>query len=121
MAPGAASKSVSGDGHTSALANQIFIFEHGEWDVGDGAHRLNVMNRWETLVRKIRPPTEQSEVKRYRRCRRATSRKAEVAPPSYFDPCYKTDPRYTSPLSGLPAVTNICPRVMSNAYNVPES
>jgi hypothetical protein len=40
-------KSVSGDGHTSTLANQIFIFGHGEWDVCDGGHWLDVMkNRW---------------------------------------------------------------------------
>lgn len=43
----AASKSVSGDGHTSDLANQIFILGHGEWDVCEGGHWLDVMkNRW---------------------------------------------------------------------------
>jgi hypothetical protein len=26
------------------LADQIFIFSHGEWDVGDAAHWLDVMN-----------------------------------------------------------------------------
>jgi len=51
----AASKSVSGDEHTSALANQIFIFGHGEWDVCDGGHWLDVMNEWHVLKMKIRP------------------------------------------------------------------
>jgi hypothetical protein len=40
-----ASKSVSGDGHTSALANQIFSFGHGEWDVCEGGHWLDVMKK----------------------------------------------------------------------------
>src|SRR5260370_12691708 len=52
----AASKSVFGDEHTFALANQIFIFEHGEWDVCEGGHWLDVMNQWEVLKMKIRPP-----------------------------------------------------------------
>jgi hypothetical protein len=61
--------------HTSALANQIFIFGHGEWLVCEGGHWLNVMknrwpikdlphgvglvrmNEWEVLKMKIRPPT----------------------------------------------------------------
>jgi hypothetical protein len=44
-----ASKSVSGDGRTFALANQTFIFGHGVWNVCDGAHWLEVMNEWEVL------------------------------------------------------------------------
>jgi hypothetical protein len=43
-------KPVSGDRRNSAWANQIFIFGHGEWDVCDGAHRLDVMNRWNVLT-----------------------------------------------------------------------
>jgi hypothetical protein len=38
------------------LANQIFIFGHGEWDVYDGGHWLDVMNEWKGLKMKIRPP-----------------------------------------------------------------
>ena len=51
----AASKPVSGDRRNSAWANQVFIFGHGEWDVCDGAHWLDVMNEWDVLKRKIRP------------------------------------------------------------------
>ena len=46
-----ASESVSGDGHTFALANQIFIVAHREWDVCDGAHWLDVMNEWDVKIR----------------------------------------------------------------------
>jgi hypothetical protein len=42
------------------LADQIFIFEHGEWDVCDGAHWLDVMNEWGVLM-KIRPPARKAE------------------------------------------------------------
>jgi hypothetical protein len=40
-AAGAASKAISGDGHTSNLADQLFILAHCELDVCDGrAHAL---------------------------------------------------------------------------------
>jgi len=38
------------------LANQIFIFGHGEWDVYEGGHWLDVMNPWDVLTMKIRHP-----------------------------------------------------------------
>jgi len=41
----AASKSVSGDGHTPAVANQIFIIAHSGLDVCDGAHSGFVMKK----------------------------------------------------------------------------
>jgi hypothetical protein len=50
----AASESVSGDGRTFALASQIFIFAHGEWDVCEGGHWLDVMNERNGLMMKNR-------------------------------------------------------------------
>jgi hypothetical protein len=39
------------------LGQSGLIFKHGEWDVCEGGHWLDVMNQWEVLKRKIRPPT----------------------------------------------------------------
>jgi hypothetical protein len=38
----------SRDRHAVALADQIFIFYHDEWEVCDGAHWSDVMN-WHAL------------------------------------------------------------------------
>jgi len=50
----AASKSVSGDGHTSALGNQISFSGMASGDVCVGDHWLDVMNPWEVLKIKVR-------------------------------------------------------------------
>src|ERR1035437_5703899 len=56
----AASKSASGDGHTSTSAHQIFIFARGVWDVCERGHWQDVMNPWIVLrcrsdLRDVRP------------------------------------------------------------------
>jgi hypothetical protein len=42
------------------LANQIFIFGHGGWDVCDGGHWLDVMKKWDVLKMEIRPRKAES-------------------------------------------------------------
>jgi len=43
-------ESVSGDGHSSALANLISFSQMARGDVCEGDHWLDVMNPWDALT-----------------------------------------------------------------------
>ena len=46
-------ESVSGDGHSSALANLISFSQMARGDVCEGDHWLDVMNPWDALTMRV--------------------------------------------------------------------